>query len=341
MKKRTLSLLAVFALVLGLLTGCGDQGNSSGSSSQSDGTSATEKTTVNVGALKGPTGIGMVQLMDQNDHGKTANNYNFTLAGDPQDMVGKISNGDLDIAAVPTNLAANLYKKTSGNVQLVAINTLGNLSILERGESIQSVEDLKGKTIYATGQGSNPEYVLDYILKANGLDPETDVTIIYKSEHSELATLMASGEVDIALLPEPYVTSVLNKSEDVRVAIDVTKAWDEAAGESGSQLAMGCIIVRKDFLENNQEAFDAFMKEYEESTNWVVSNVSDAAQLVGKYEIMDAAVAEKAIPNCNITFLKGEEMKKAAQGFFQVLFDEAPQSIGGSMPEDGLYYLGE
>ena len=340
MKKRTISLLAAFVLMLALLAGCGDQGGSSGSSSQGEGSSATEKVTINVGGLKGPTGIGMVQLMDQDEQGATANDYNFTLMGDPQDMVGLISNGDLDVAAVPTNLAANLYKKTSGNVQMVAINALGNLSILERGDSIQSVEDLRGKTIYATGQGSNPEYVLDYILQANGIDPETDVNIVYLTEHSELATMMAAGEADIALLPEPFVTTVLNKSEDVRVAVNLNDAWNQAAGDSGSQMALGCLIVRKDFLENNQEAFATFLQEYAESTNWVVEHVSDAAQLVGKYEIMDAAVAEKAIPNCNIVCLTGEEMKQAAEGFFQVLFQANPQSIGGGMPEEGLYYLG-
>lgn len=299
---------------------------------------AVAEDAVRVYALMGPTGIGMVQMMDQND-----GMYAFTLSGAPDEVVAAVASGNADIAAVPTNLAATLYQKTSGNVQLLALNTLGVLSILTTDDSIQTVEDLAGKTIYATGQGSTPEYVLNYILDAFGLTDS--VTVEYKAEHAELATLAAAGEVSIAMLPEPNVTSVLMQNDQFRIALDVTELFNQAAelkGQAGAVMSMGGVIVRKDFAQANPEKVAAFMEAYAASVEFVNSDVEAASKMVEEQGIMPkAAVAAKAIPNCHIVFITGEEMKAQIEPFFQVLFDANPASVGGALPGADFYYMAE
>ncbi len=293
-----------------------------------------EKITIQIAALKGPTALGMLNLMENDANGISVNDYEFTLAGAADEIVGKISSGELDIAAMPTNVGATLYNKTEGGVQLAALNTLGVLYILENGDSIHSVEDLAGKTIVATGQGSTPEYALNMILEKNGL---TDVTVEYKSEHSEVPPMLLNGEASVAMLPQPFVTSVLSQNENIRVALDVTEEWNKAVnGES--ELTMGCVIVRKDFAEEQKEALDAFLDEYKASVDAVVADPAAAAALSEKYDIIKAAVAEKAIPECNIVFIEGDEMERIAGGCLQVLFDANPKSVGGSLPDEAFYY---
>ncbi|MEM1483968.1 ABC transporter substrate-binding protein [Oscillospiraceae bacterium PP1C4] len=298
-----------------------------------------EKIDIKIAALKGPTAIGMVKMMDSAAKGETANNYSFTLAGAPDEIVGKIIQGEFDIAAVPTNLSATLYNKTEGKVKLAALNTMGVLYIVENGDTIYSMADLKGKTIYATGKGSTPEFALNYLLEKNGLSSE--VTVEYKTEHTELASMLAAGQANIALLPQPFVTSVLMQNEKVRVALDLTKEWETAtAGASG--LTMGCIVIQKKFLDEHPDAVVAFMEEYKASTEFVTdpSNIDVAADLVVAQGIIaKAPMAKKAIPQCNIVFKSGEEMKSIASGFLQVLFDANPQSVGGKLPDESFYYL--
>ncbi|WP_458862491.1 ABC transporter substrate-binding protein [Acidaminobacterium chupaoyuni] len=296
-----------------------------------------EKLDIRVAALKGPTSLGMLELMDNAKNGKTTNNYAFTLAGAPDELTGSIIKGDFDIAAVPTNLAAVLYNKTQGKVQLAALNTLGVLYLVENGTSIQSIADLKGKTVYATGKGSTPEFALNYILEKNGLKVGTDVQVEYKTEHTELAALLASGGAQIALLPQPFVTSVLMQNQNARVALDLTEEWDKVS--DGSQLAMGCVIVQKAFADAHPEALKAFLKEYKASVAYVTDekNLADAAALAESFEIIKAPVAQKAIPECNIVYMDGSEMKQAVEGFYKVLFAADPTSVGGSLPDEAFY----
>ena len=299
------------------------------------GMAACAEDAVNVYALKGPTGIGLVKVMNDND-----GTYNFTLAGAPDEVVAAIVSGGADIAAVPTNLAATLYDKTKGGVQLIALNTLGVLHILTTDESIDSLDDLKGKTIWATGQGSTPEYVLDYILTAAGLKDE--VTVEYKAEHAELATLAAAGQVDIVMLPEPHVTSVLNQNPAYRMALDVTELFEQLAAQQGDNavLSMGCVIVRKEYAEQNPDKVAAFMDAYAASVAFVNENVDEASQMVEAQGIIPkAAVAKKAIPNCHIVFVTGEEMKTQIAPFFQILFNANPKSVGGTLPADDFYFV--
>ena len=319
-KRMSLTLAAVLSVAM--LGGCG----------------AKEKAQVNVAALNGPTGIGMVKLMEDNDAGTASNAYTVTLAGAPDDIVGKLTSGDVDIAAVPTNLAATLYKKTEGNIQVLALNTMGVLYVVENGDTIHSVADLAGKTVGGSGQGSTPEYVWNYILEQNGVK---DVKTEYKSEHSELAALLASGELKAAVLPEPFVTTVLSKNENLRVALNLTEEWNKLVQDKGGKggLTQGCIVVRKDFAQANPDAVKAFMEDYQASVQYVNENVAEAAKLVEKRGIIaSAALAEKAIPNCNIVCIQGQEMKDTLSGFLQVLYDANPKSVGGALPGDDFYY---
>ena len=297
--------------------------------------------TVRVSALKGPTGLGFAELMERNSLNETELSYEFSLVGSPDETVAKISSGEVDIAAVPTNLAATLYSRTNGKIKIAAVNTLGVLYILENGNEIQSIQDLAGKTIYATGQAAVPEYVLNYILEKNGI--LDSVTIEYKAEHSELATLLASEQsaIQIAMLPEPFVTTVLMGSE-ARIALDLTKEWEEARLANDLQnsvLSMGSIIVRTEFLEENPNIVKTFLDEYKASIEYVNANVSEASLFVEKFEIMPKAqVAQQAIPNCNIVFIEGDEMQAVLSNMFNVLFEANPQSIGGTLPDEKFYY---
>jgi len=296
---------------------------------------AAAEEAVNVYALKGPTGIGLVKVMNDNDGA-----YNFTLAGAPDEVVAAVASGNADIACVPTNLAATLNKKTEGKVQLVALNTLGVLHIVTNNPEINTLEDLKGKTLWATGQGSTPEYVVNYILEANGL--ADDITVEYKAEHAELATLAAAGTVDVALLPEPHVTSVLNQNKDFRIAMDVTELFNQAAAGKGENavLSMGCVIVNKAWAAGNADKLAAFMDAYAQSVEFVNTNVDEASQMVEAQGIIPkAAVAKKAIPNCHIVFITGEEMKTQIAPFFQVLYNANPKSVGGEVPGEDFYYI--
>lgn len=301
-----------------------------------------EKAEVKIAALKGPTGIGMASLMEDSKAGKTENNYIFELSGAPDEIVGKLTSGSIDIAAVPTNLASVLYNKTSGNIRIAAVNTLGVLYILEQGDSIKSISDLKGKSITATGQGSTPEFALNYILEQNGLTPGKDVTINYLSEHSELAALAVSGKETLVLLPEPFVTTVSSKNGKIRKALDITEEWRSAnkkSGSEGAELAMGCIVVRKDFAENNKAALDTFLKEYKASTEFVNKNIEEASRMAVNQGIMpDAEIVEKAIPNCNIVYIDGSDMKNSVQSYLRILHEADPKSIGGKMPNEDFFY---
>lgn len=329
-KNKLKCIFSTFLMITMLFSAC-----SNTTAEQPDVTKNADKTRVSVAFLKGPTGIGAVGLMDSVE---SYNDYTFEVSSAPDEVMAEVINGGVDIAALPTNVASIVYNKSEHEISVAAINTLGVLHILERGDNIQSVSDLEGKTIYATGQGSTPEYVLNYILEKNNIN----ATVVYMSEHAELAAALLAGEVDIALLPEPNVTAVCTKDNTIRQALDLTKEWDALQKTNSlktSQLAMGCIVARKEFIENNKEAFDHFLKEYQQSVAFVNDNIAEAAQLVEQYGIMDsAAAAEKAIPNCNIVFVSGEEMKTALQGFYQVLFYANPKSIGGGLPDEDFYY---
>ncbi|MBO7398017.1 MAG: ABC transporter substrate-binding protein [Clostridia bacterium] len=330
------AVLLSFTLVFGVLAGCGPRTENPENTPDAE----PKKETLKVFTLKGPTGLGMCELMESNEKGETSNKYDFTVAGSPDEITGEIIAGRFDIAAVPVNLAAVLYNKTGGEIRLAAVNTLGVLYVLENGGTVHSVEDLRGKTIGATGQGSTPEYVLNYILKANGLDPEKDVTIEYYAEHAELATRMISGDVKIGMLPEPNVTTVMTKNASVGIALNLTAEWDKL-DTGGAGLTQGCVVVSKDFAENYKAQLNSFLDEYKKSAEYAVANPAATGTLAEKFGIVPAAaIAAKAIPNCNICMVTGAEAKEMVSGFLKVLFDADAKSVGGKLPDDGLYYTG-
>ena len=337
------SLAACLALVMCLtLAACGGKEGE---------TPAEESVNVRVAALKGPTAMGMVKLMsdyapveealEDKENVVTAgggNTYEFTLAASADEVSPKLMQGELDIACVPANLASVLYNRTDGGIVTLAVNTLGVLYIVENGNSVQSMADLAGRTIVASGKGSTPEYALRYLLTENGIDPDTGVTIDWKSEHSECVASLASGAATIAMLPQPFVTVAQTQLPDLRVALDLTEQWNALGGDS--QLITAVLLVRSEFLDQHPQAVARFMEEYAASAAFVNDQPAEAAVLVEKYGIVKAAVAEKAIPACNIVCLLGDEMKTAASGYLQVLFDQNPESVGGKLPGDDFYWMG-
>ena len=292
---------------------------------------------VSVAVIKGPGGISAAYLLEQAALGNSP--YTIELADTPEQVVAMLTNGSVDIAALPTNLAANLYAKTGGSVQMAAITSRGMLYMLEYGgDNIHSWEDLRGQTIYATGRGANPEYILDYLLRANGLTPDEDVYVEFKSEHAELAALLASGMAERGVLPEPFVTSAMMQSDALRVAFDLTEEW--ASSGADGQLAMTGLVARREFAAAHPEAMERFLTDMEQSINYALTNVAEAAQLCEKYGVIaKAAVAQSAIPRCNIVFYSGLAMKDAVCGYYEVLFNANPQAIGGALPDEDFYYI--
>lgn len=349
MFKRSLFLFTLLFLFTMGLTGCSDKtdnemqsgdyeivfdDNDTIAEQDTKPSKPEERITINIGALNGPTGIGLAKLMDENDNDTSLEAYNFTMANSPDEIVAKLVNGELDMAAIPTNLAANLYNKTDGGIKVAALNTGANLYILENGNSINSVADLNGKTIYATGQGATPQYALDIILANNGI---TDCNVVYKTDHAELAALMAAGEITIAMCPEPFAGSIMLKNTDVRMALDLGHEWSLATGYT--KLYTGCLVVTDEFLNNNALAVEYFLDDYKHSINYTNNNISDTAQLAEKYGIIkDAAIAEKAIPNCNIKYVDKDIVKNILILLYDQLYQANPDSIGGKIPDEDFYY---
>ncbi|MBR3779459.1 MAG: ABC transporter substrate-binding protein [Clostridia bacterium] len=323
--KRVLALVLALVLVIGAFAGCKKDKREPGE--------------VRITAIAGPTGVGMVNLMQKSADGDTANEYTFNVVSDPTQAVAAITNGDADIAAVPTNLASTLYKKTEGKVQVLAVNTLGVLHILERGDGIKSVKNLKGKTIYtdAKNKGANPEYILRYLLEKNGLKPDEDVRIEFAAD---LDALMASGEAKIALVPEPKASTYLMQNKGIRRALNLTEEWDKVSDENCA-LMMGCVIARTEFIEKNPDAVSLFLEDYMASIGAVKSNSEAAAALCETYKIIPkAAVARQAIPNCGLVYVAGSTMKTRLSAYLKVLYDYNPAAIGGALPKDDFYYVG-
>lgn len=307
-------------------------------STTSQDKSADTKTDINIAVLKGPTAIGMVKLMSDSELGNTDNNYNFTISATADEIVPKIVKGELDIAAVPANLSSVLFNNTEGKISVAAINTLGVLYVVQSdsNEQINSIQDLKGKTILSTGKGTTPEYVLNYILSSNGIDPTNDINIEYKSESAEVVANLQASDTNIAVLPEPYVTTAKSKIE-LKTVLDLTKEWDNI--DSEGSLITGVVIARNEFLNENKKAFNKFLEEYKSSTEFVNNDIEQSSTLVEKYGIVPSAdIAKKAIPNCNITFIEGNEMEQKLNGYLQILFNQNPKSIGGKLPDEKFYY---
>ena len=339
-RSRFLQVLAGGAGAL-VLAGCGAQKAADAGDEGKKDAAAAEPVAVRAAALKGPTAMGLVKFMSEVDAGNLKDeDYSFQILASADEVAPLISKSEADIAAVPANLASVLYNKTSGAVRVIAVNTLGVLYICELGDTVNTVADLRGKTIFSAGKGATPEYALEYVLRANGLDPATDVTIEWKSEHAECVAALAQDTTAIAMLPQPFVTTAQAKNDQIRVALDLNQEWTaacEAEGRDG-KLITGVAVVRSEFADAHPEAVDAFLAHYRESVEFVNANTDEAAALVGGYDIVPEAVAKKALPACNITFVDGADMKAQLGGYLEVLADQNAEAVGGKLPGDDFYY---
>ena len=350
--KRLVSLLLAAAMSLALAAcGASSSGSSvaagSAASSQPASSSASSEAAetlsttepVRIAGLKGPTTMGLVNLLPMMEAGETDIDYDLQLYGTADEIVPLLMKGELDMAAIPANLAATLYQKTEGQIQALAVNTLGVLYVVEKGDTVQSIQDLKGRTVLSTGKGTTPEYVLRYILTQNGIDPDKDLTIEYYSEATEVTAQMAVAEDAIAVLPQPYVTSAGMQDETLRVALDLTAEWEKV---SDTQLITGLTVVRKEYAEAHPDVIEAFLAEYAQRVEAANTDVEGTAALCEAQGVVaKAAIAQKALPQCKIVCLTGEELKTNAEGYLQVLYDADPASVGGALPGADFYYGAE
>ena len=350
--KKILSLLLAVSLALSLAA-CGGSASSAASSaavseaassaaaSEEEEAAAPLSVTepLRIAGLKGPTTMGLVNLLSMEQAGTAAMDYDLQLYGAADEIVPLLIKGELDMAAIPANLAATLYQKTSGGIQAVAVNTLGVLYVVEQGDTVHSMADLKGRTILSTGKGTTPEYVLRYLLTANGLDPDKDVDIQYYSEATEVTAQMASTQDAIAVLPQPYVTAAGLKDDTLRVALDLTAEWDKVAD---TQLITGVTVVRKAYAEEHPDVVAAFLADYAQSVNAANTDLDGTAALCEEQGVVaKAAIAKKALPNCNIVCLTGEELKADVSGYLQVLYDADPAAVGGTLPGEDFYWAAQ
>lgn len=347
--KRIISLLLVTLLIMGLLAGCtGNQETAPeapADNEAAEGEPAPEEPEspkeavisqdVMIAGLKGPTSMGMIKLFDEKALNSDAYAVEYMAESAPEALVGKIINGDVQIAAVPTNLASVLYNKTEGAVQFLALNTLGVIHVVGSAD-ISSLEDLKGQTLYVSGQGATPDYAINYILEKSGL--RDDIEIQFFPDHASLAQAVIAGDAPAAVLPQPFVTQVVMKAENVNLLVDLNDAWNEATDNAGD-LTMGCLLVNKEFAENNKEFISEFMSKYEESVNWVNENPAEAGVLIESNGILpNAKLAEAAIPKCAIVFRPAQEAKDEINTFLEVLMNFNPSSIGGKLPDEDFFY---
>ena len=333
--KKIISLLLAMVLAVSLAA-CG-QKTTADDTTEND--TPAERVTIRLGGLKGPTSMGMVKLLDDAENGGGQNDYTFTMAASANELTPQLVQGELDVLAVPANVAAILYNQTEGGVVTLAAGTLGVLYIVEKGgETVTDITSLNGKTIYATGKGATPEYALTYLLAQHGLTLGEDVQVEWKSEPTEIVAQMAQEDSAVAMLPQPFVTVAMGQVEGLRVALDLNATWD--ALDNGSRLITSVLVARKEFADAHPAALAAFLEDYSTSTDYANSDPAGAAVLVEKYGIVKAAVAERALPQCNLVCITGVDMKVAVSGYLQTLYDLKPEAVGGTMPADAFYWMG-
>ncbi len=303
------------------------------------GMAASAQDTVRVGGLKGPTSMGIASLGAESSEYEEHNSYEKVMVTAADELMAELLSKKVDIALIPANAASVLYNKTEGGIKVIDINTLGVLYVAETGDTIASVEDLKGKTVYLTGKGTTPDFVIQYLLAEHGLTTE-DVKLEYKAEPTEVVSVLAEDENAVGLLPQPFVTVAQAQNEKIRIALDLTKEWDALQEEGGSALVTGVTVVRTEFLEENEEAVAGFLEDHEHSTAYTNEHPEEAAALIEELGIVaKAPIAQKAIPMCNITYIDGEEMQEKLGGYLEVLYEMEPKSVGGALPDENFYYI--
>lgn len=299
-----------------------------------------------IGSLKGPTTLGLLYMMEQAGEEREAAGADFTMVMDGADftigtaadeLMALFVKGELDIALLPANMAAVLYQRTEGELAVIDVNTLGVLYVVSDDTSIRALEDLKGRTVYLTGKGTTPDYVLRYLLEQAGI--LEDVELEYRSEATEVAVLLAEQAGGTGLLPQPFASVACGQNDRLETVLDLTREWQNVQGENGSRLVTGVTVVRRAFLEEHPEAVEAFLDAHKESANYAADHVEETAALAVRQGIIaNEQAAVSAIPKCNIVYMEGEEMKQALAGYLKVLYEQDPESVGGSLPGDDFYY---
>ncbi len=335
MKKWKMWIAAATACAM-LFVGCGSKNTDDVKETDSDKQTETEqeeeKEPIKIASLKGPTSIGMVKLMDDAEEN---GQYDVTIYASAAEVSPLLISGDVDVANIPANLAAVLYAKMKGNIEVLNINTLGVLYMVGANRESASFEELKGATIYTTGKGTTPEYALNYLLEQNGMTPE-DFNIEYKSEATEVVAALQSDTEAVGVLPQPFVTVAQSQIEGLNILMSLTEEWNRVAKDS--ELVTGVTVVRKDYLKEHEDQIQKFMTDLENSIDYVNANVEEMSASVEKYDIIKAAIAKKAIPYCNLTYIAGTDMKNKLGGYLEVLFQQDAQSVGGAVPDDDFYY---
>ncbi len=340
--KKYIAFLLVLSLIIASLAGCASKtaANNETTTVPGNATTVPGKEKIRIGSLTGPTTLGLLKLYSSTDEGSAEGSYSYQIAGTADELTPLMINGELDVLAGPANLAAVLNAKTEGKIQMIAVTTLGVLDILTQDERVKTWEDLRGRTIYATGKGLTPEYVLNYLLKKNGLEPGKDVNIEFKSEPAEIVALLKSNleKKPVVMLPQPFATAAQAQAEGLSIIFDLTKEWDRTCE---GRLITACLMVRSEFAQQHPEAVKTLLKEYKASAEWVNANTEEAAKLAEKYISIREGVAKKALPLCNIVSIQGSEMKDAVSKYLKVLYDQNPASVGGALPQDSFYYIAQ
>lgn len=339
--KKILSLLLVLIICMGIFSACGKPNNDNDDNDANDDVNEEDngkKEPIKVSVLNGTTGFGIAYLMSQDENGTSANNYEFKVETDASNIVSGLIAGSIDMAALPTNAAANVYNKSNGKVQVLAINTLGVLYLAQKDGKISSIQELEGKTIYVPAQ--NPTFISKYIFDSNNINVKLDSTTY--STPAALQAAVVAGQVEYAILPQPVITAAIAGAKKANftynIALDLTAEWNKIP--NSEKLVQGCIVVRKEFAESNKKRVADFLSEYQKSIEYLNTNVKDASEFIVKYNIFaNASVAEKAIPSCNVTFISGIDMKNAMSAFIKAMYNIAPASIGNKLPADDFYYM--
>ncbi|MCM1046447.1 MAG: ABC transporter substrate-binding protein [Candidatus Gastranaerophilales bacterium] len=325
MIKKVMAAGIALTFLCGVLTGCGVQPESIG------------QTQVRIGALKGPTTIGLLNLADQAKQGACQNAYEIQMATAADELLPLMVKGELDIALIPANVASVLYNNTEGQISVIDINTLGVLYVVSGDDSIVSVADLEDKTVYLTGKGTTPDYVIQYILEQNNVN---NCALEYKSEATEVAAVLAEDVNAVGLLPQPFVTVACRQNDALSVVLDLNEEWERLQGAEGSSLVTGVTVVRNAFLEEHPEAVKIFLEEHAKSAGAAVEDIEKTAELAVEAQIVaQADIAKEAIPQCNIVCITGDTMRQALSGYLEVLYERNPASVGGTLPGEGFYYL--
>lgn len=323
-----------------MLSGCGSTTATSDNNTNTDSSESESSTTttVRVGSLKGPTSIGIAYLMNQSDNGATAQQYEFSMTSTPDDLLPSVIQGDLDVALIPANAASVLYNKTDGAISVVDINTLGVLSVVSANTQIQQFSNLAGHSVYLTGKGASPEYVMNYLLSAAGIADQ--VTLEYKSEAAEVVSVLTEDPTAIGVLPQPYVTVATTKNTDLVALIDLNDVWDATVSD-GSKLIMGVTVARNEFIQSYPDSISQFLADHAASVDEANADPDEVAPMVVSAGVLDSEqIAAKAIPNCHLVCTTGTDMQTQLAAYLNILYSQDSSSVGGSLPSDDFYYIG-